>query len=80
MARSSPGGYLPPMGGTGPMFGPPQDPETSGPGKSIKTQHMGSVIGRRGAGTSQITGGDQGAHAMNHYGKGGIKDLMGGTL
>jgi len=56
------------------------DPERSGPGKSIKRQDMGSVVGKRGAGISQITGGDQGAHSMLHYGKKGLPGLDGGTL
>lgn len=33
------------------------------------TQHYGSVIGRRGAGITTITGGDPTMHSMNHYGK-----------
>ncbi len=64
------GSYLPPGGGFGPMF--TQDPETGKRGKSIKTQHLGTVVGKRGAGISQITEGDQGAHTMGHYGKNGI--------
>jgi len=63
----------------GPL-GVPQDLETSGPGKSIKRQHLGTVINRRGAGISQITGGDQNAHAMNHYGKKGLQGIEGGGL
>jgi hypothetical protein len=67
------------------MFGPMKDPEAAGPPKSLKRQDMGSVVGRRGAGLSQITGGDQGAHSVNHYGKkgkpgGGFGGLVGGGL
>jgi len=54
-----------------------QDPETGKRGKSMKTQHMGSVVGRRGAGISQITKGDPGAHSMGHYGKNGISKIAG---
>jgi hypothetical protein len=64
MASSGMGslGYLGP-------YGQMDDPVSSGPGKSMQTQHMGSVVGRRGAGRSQITGGDQVAHSVGHYGK-----------
>jgi hypothetical protein len=68
------GSYLPPGAGFGAMFDQ-GDPETGKRGKSIKTQHMGTVVGKRGAGNSQITGGDQGAHSLNHYGKGGLPGL-----
>lgn len=71
------GSYLPPGGGFGPMF--QNDPQTSGPGKSIKTQHLGTVVGKRGAGISEITGGDTLAHGMNDYGKNSsIRNLVGG--
>lgn len=50
-------------------FTPPRDPQTFGPRKSIRTQDLGSVVGRRGSGISQITGGDQDLHSVNHYGK-----------
>lgn len=76
MARTSStgmGSYLPPGGGFGPMF--TQDPETGKRGKSMKTQHHGTFVGKRGAGISQITGGDQGAHTMSHYKKGGLQGL-----
>jgi hypothetical protein len=72
--------YLPsygiggPYGGMGGMMGG-GDPVTKSPGKGAEMQHMGSVLGKRGAGNSQITGGDPGAHAMNHYKKGGITGL-----
>jgi len=65
------GSYLPPGGGFGPMFNQ-GDPETGKRGKSMKTQHMGTVVGKRGAGSSQITKGEQGNHMMGHYGKNGI--------
>jgi len=77
MARS----YLPSFGLMGPfMGGPTPDPEKSGPPKSIKRQELGTVVGRRGAGISQITGGDQGAHSMNHYGKKGLPGMEGGSI
>jgi hypothetical protein len=61
-----------------------QDPETGKRGKSMKTQHLGTVVGKRGAGISQITSGDPSAHMMGHYGKKGIQGLadedMGGGL
>jgi hypothetical protein len=47
-------------------------------GKSIHVQHLGSIVGRRGAGSSNITGENQLAHSFNHYGKGGLPGLDGG--
>jgi hypothetical protein len=73
-------------GGMPGFFGPTRDPEAAGPPKSIRRQDLGSVVGRRGAGVSQITGGDQGAHSIGHYGKkakpggGPLGGLIGGTL
>jgi hypothetical protein len=75
MARPA---YLPGGGGFGSMF--EGDPQTKGPGKSISTQHMGTVVGKRGAGNSTITGGDPGAHSVNHYGKKGLPGMEGGSL
>lgn len=68
--------YLPSGGLMGPMFSQ-EDPESPALGKSLKRQHMASVVGKRAAGTSQITGGDQMAHAMGHYGKKGFPGLGG---
>lgn len=65
------------------MFGPlgqMGDPITRGPGKSIARQHMGSIIGKRGAGTGQLGGGDLTAHSVGHYGKGGLPGMTGGKL
>jgi hypothetical protein len=64
-------------GGLGMGFGA-EDPVTRGPGKAQQKQHLGTVVGRRGAGISQIAGGDSGAHSMGHYGKKGIQGLIGG--
>lgn len=41
------------------------------------TQDFGSVVGRRGAGLSEITGGDPMAHSMNQYGKNGLPGVPG---
>jgi hypothetical protein len=38
-------------------------------GKPGKTQHLGNITGRRGAGISSQTGGDPMMHSMSHYGK-----------
>lgn len=75
----------PDSGGFMGMFGPSKDPEKFGPGKSVRRQDLGSVVGRRGPGLSQITGGDQDLHSVNHYGKkapggGGLGGLTGGGL
>lgn len=43
----------------------------------MATQHLGSLIGRRAAGTSMITGGDPVMHSLNHYGK-GVSPLLAG--
>ena len=75
--RMSRPNYLPSGGGFGSMYDQ-GDPTTGKRGKSLQTQHLGSVVGRRGAGISQITGGDQGAHSMNHYGKGGLPSFRAG--
>lgn len=48
-------------------------------GKPGRTQHLGSVVGRRGAGLSSIGGGDPGNHSVNHYGKNG-PPMMGGQM
>jgi hypothetical protein len=48
-------------------------------GKPGRTQHLGSVVGRRGAGMSSIGGGDPGLHSVNHYGK-TAPPLLGGGL
>lgn len=69
--------YLPPSDpgyGVGDLpMSPPATPVKPG-GKSkvgghINTQHYGTVVGRRGAGITTITGGDPTMHSMNHYGK-----------
>jgi hypothetical protein len=66
--------YLPAQG-----MGMGMDAEPASVGKGIRRQEMGSVVGRRGAGLSQITGGDQTAHSLGHYGKGGLPGLIGGS-
>jgi hypothetical protein len=75
---SSPSG-----GGVLGMFGPPKDPQKFGPRKSITRQDLGSVVGRRGPGISQVAGGDQDLHSVGRYGKtapggGGLSGLGGG--
>lgn len=37
-------------------------------GKPGKTQHLGNITGRRGAGMSTATGGNPMMHSLNHYG------------
>jgi len=44
-------------------------------GKPARTQQLGSVVGRRGAGLTSIGGGDPGMHSLNHYGKNGSPSL-----
>lgn len=48
-------------------------------GKPGRAQNLGSVVGRRGAGMAQITGGDPVAHSLGHYGKNGPAELAGMT-
>jgi hypothetical protein len=38
-------------------------------GKPGRTEHLGSIIARRGSGISALGGGNQIAHSMNSYGK-----------
>lgn len=77
MARGS-APYLPMMDMFG-MGGPMGDPISGKHGKSLSRQHMPSLIGRRIAGTSQITSGDQGMHSMGNYKK-GLSGMTGGDL
>ncbi len=46
-------------------------------GKPGHTEHLGSVVGRRGAGMSTGTGGNPGMHSLGHYGK--APPLLGGA-
>jgi hypothetical protein len=67
------------------MFGPPADPQRFGPRKSIRTQDLGSVVGRRGSGIAAVAGGDQDLHSVQRYGKkapggGGVGGLGGGGV
>ncbi len=51
-------------------------------GKPGNTQHLGSVVGKTGAGLTGIGGGNQGAHGQGHYGKvapPGLSGMTGGT-
>lgn len=41
----------------------------SGVGKASRTQHLGSLIGRAGAGSTAAGGGNPLAHSIGHYGK-----------
>lgn len=72
------GGYLPSAGFLGPMglmgMGE-QDSVRRGQGKSIMRQELNSALARRGAGSSQITGGNPGAHSFGHYGKKGLPGM-----
>lgn len=45
-------------------------------GKGSHSEHVGTSIGRHGAGSSTITGGDPMMHAMGHYGKNPPKSLL----
>jgi len=65
----APPSYLPALAGMGALMGTMRDPEIAGPPKSLRRQDMGSVVGKRGAGSTQITGGNQMFHSMGHYGK-----------
>jgi hypothetical protein len=81
MARSSqPSMVYLPSGGSMGMMG--EEPPVKGAlrplGKSIHVQRLGSIVGRRGAGMSNITGENQLSHSFNHYGKGGLPGLDGG--
>lgn len=76
MARTA-APYLPMMDMFG--MGPMGDPVSGKHGKSIQRQHMPSLIGRRMAGNSQITTGDQGMHSMGNYKK-GLSGMTGGEL
>lgn len=49
-------------------------------GKPGRTEHIGSIVGRRGAGLSTQTGGDPLAHSMGHYGKDGVPLLAGAPM
>lgn len=60
-------------------FGTMEAPIVRGPGKSIARQQMDGMMGMRGSG-SRLTGGDPLAHGMNHYKKGGLAGLVGGSL
>jgi hypothetical protein len=42
-----------------------------------KTENLGTVVGRVGAGLTTLGGGDQMAHSMNHYGKRPPASLIG---
>lgn len=72
MARTA-APYLPMMDMFG--MGPMGDPVSGKHGKSLSRQHMPSIIGRRMAGTSQITSGIPGNHSMGDYGKKGLPGL-----
>lgn len=43
--------------------------QVAGGNKNVRTQHLGSVVGQRGAGMSTITGGNAALHSLGHYGK-----------
>lgn len=74
MAKGAAPTYLPP-GGSAAGIKP-----GSGDGmrKFLREEHLGSVVGRVGAGLTTIGGGDQMAHAVNHYGKNALPLLGGG--
>lgn len=63
-----------------PNVGPaPVSPMAHSAGKPGKTEHLGSVVGRTGKGLTNIGGGDSALHSLNHYGKGGIGMIRGGS-
>ena len=72
------GGMLGGLSFGGP-FGQMDDPIGPSQGKSIARQQMNGLMGMRGSG-SRLTGGDPLAHGMNHYKKGGLAGLVGGSL
>ena len=43
--------------------------------KSLKTQELGNITGRRTPGLTTVGGGDQLAHSLSHYGKDGPQIL-----
>lgn len=43
--------------------------------RTRSTQVLGSVVGRRGAGITNLASGDPTHHARNHYGKQGLPGL-----
>jgi hypothetical protein len=43
--------------------------------KSLKTEHLGNITGRRTPGLTTVGGGDQLAHSLSHYGKDGPQIL-----
>jgi hypothetical protein len=43
--------------------------------RTRSTQVLGSVVGRRGAGITNLASGDPTHHAQNHYGKKGLPGL-----
>lgn len=61
----------------GAEHGPDQGPIAR---RSLHTQVLGSVVGRRGAGITTLASGDPTAHSVNHYGKQGLPGLDGGDF
>lgn len=60
---------------------PDAGPEPVSPtGKAKRTEHIDTVVGRRGAGLTSVGGGDPGMHSLNHYGKRGspLMNIRGG--
>lgn len=50
-------------------------------GKTIHVQHLGTVVGRRGAGLNNLPGEVKPMnHTFNHYGKNGFGGLDGGGM
>jgi hypothetical protein len=68
--------YTPPST-FGAEHGPDQGPVAR---RSLHSQVLGSVVGRRGAGITTLAGGDPAAHSVNHYGKQGLPGLDGGDF
>jgi hypothetical protein len=48
--------------------------------RTRSTQVLGSVVGRRGAGITNLASGDPTHHSMGHYGKKGLPGLSGGDF
>jgi len=74
--------YLPAGGMMGmSMDQPPAKGALRPVGKTIHIQHLGTVVGQRGAGLNAIPGeSNQLSHSFNHYGKGGLRGLDEGGM
>jgi len=61
--------YLPGVPNVGPKPVSTAAAKPASPAKQIRTENLGSVVGRTGKGLTSLGGGDLAAHSLNHYGK-----------